>query len=93
MAKVLLLGTWLTGFDAARSSIERNSGEPVSFGGMAGQIEVSGTRIAIERDIIVNDRTWKHGIPRSVQEGRIEEQSDGLFVVVDEPAEQGPRRG
>ncbi len=92
MAKILLLGTWLTGFDDARESIRRQSGD-VAFGGMAGQIEVTGSRIVVERAIVVNDRTWQNGMPRSVQEGAIEEMTDSRFVVIDEPAEPGPRRG
>lgn len=96
MAKVLLLGTWVTSLDRAKAEIERCSGGPVSFGGLAGQLEVSGPRIAITRDLIVNDRTWKHGMPRSITEGTIAQFTDDLFVVVDEPSEdegRGRRRG
>ncbi|MER3420775.1 MAG: hypothetical protein C4290_09755 [Chloroflexota bacterium] len=86
MAQVLLLGTWLTSLDAAREAIARRSGDQVSFGGLPGQLEARGPRIEVERAVIVNDRTWKHGMPRSVVQGEIARHDDDLFVVVDEPA-------
>lgn len=94
MARILLLGTWLTAIDEAREAIARRA-ENLSFGGMASQLEVTGPRIEIERRVIVNDRTWKHGMPRSVIEGQVETLTDDLFVVVDEPPEpsQRGRRG
>ncbi len=81
MAQILLLGTWLTDIEAARAAIARRSGEAVS-----------GPRIEVERAVIVNDRTWKHGMPRSVVQGEIARHDEALFVVVDEPANE-PRRG
>ncbi len=93
MARILLLGTWMSQPELARDEINRRNEGRLSFGGMAGQMEISGPRIAIERGWIVNDRTWKHGMPRSVIEGRVEEHGDALFVVVDEPPDHDPRRG
>lgn len=93
MARILLLGTWMSQPEPPREEINRRNAGSLSFGGMAGQMEISGPRIAIERDWIVNERTWRHGMPRSVIDGRVEEHSDGLFVVVDEPPERDPRRG
>jgi hypothetical protein len=92
MAQILLLGTWLTDIEAARAAIARRSGDAVSFGGLPGQLEVRGPRIEVERAVIVNDRTWKHGMPRSVVHGEIARHDDTLFVVVDEPANE-PHRG
>ncbi len=88
MAKILLLGTWLTNTERARQSIAGRT-KDVQFGGLAGQLEVRGPRIEIERALVVNDRTWQHGMPRSVVEGQVEQLSDALFVVVDE---ERPRR-
>ncbi len=93
MARILLLGTWMSQPEPAREEINRRNGGLLSFGGMAGQMEISGPRIAIERGWIVNDRTWKHGMPRSVVEGRVEQHNDGLFVVVDEPPDHDGRHG
>lgn len=84
MAQILLLGTWLTSLDAAREAIARRGGNQVSFGGLPGQLEVRGPRIEVERAVIVNERTWKHGMPRSVVQGEIARHDDNLFVVVDE---------
>jgi len=92
MARILLLGTWLTALDTAREGIARRSGA-ARFGGLAGQLEVSAPRIEVERSWVVNDRTWKHGMPRSVVEGQIEQQTDDLFVVVDDPPDHDRRRG
>lgn len=92
MARILLLGTWLTGIDAAREAIARRA-EQLSFGGMASQLEITGPRIEVERGVIVNDRTWKYGMPRSVIDGQVESLTDDLFVVVDEPPEPGRRGG
>jgi hypothetical protein len=67
-----------------REAIRRRNQDRLTFGGLAGQLEISGPRIEIERGWIVNDRTWKHGMPRSVAEGEIAAFTDDLFVVVDE---------
>jgi hypothetical protein len=96
MARVLLLGTWLTSLDTVREALQRRNEGRLAFSGLAGQIEVTGPRIEIERGWIVNERTWKHGMPRSVAQGAVERFTDDLFVVVDEPAEdqgRGLRRG
>ena len=85
MAKILILGTWLAEPAQAREAISRANGDDLSFGGLSGQLEITGSRIAIERHWIANDRTWRHGMPRSVVDGRIAEHSDSLFVVTDEP--------
>lgn len=92
MARILLLGTWLTSIDEAREAIARRSENP-NFGGMASQLEVTSPRIEVERSVIVNERTWKHGMPRSVIDGQVDTLTDDLFVVVDEPAEPGRRGG
>jgi hypothetical protein len=97
MARVLLLGTWVTSLETVRQAMDRRNGGRLSFSGLAGQLQVTGPRIEIERGWIVNDRTWKHGMPRSVSEGQVEQFTDDLFVVVDEPrgdqGRGGPRRG
>jgi hypothetical protein len=92
VARILLLGTWLTDLDAAREGIRQRSGD-VQFGGMSSQLEVTGPRIEIERRWIVNDRTWQHGMPRGVVDGRVEQQTDDVFVVGDEPRNGERRRG
>jgi hypothetical protein len=92
MARILLLGTWLTDLAGAREGISAR-GENLSFGGMSSQLEVTGPRIEVERRWVVNDRTWKHGMPRSIVEGQIEQMTDDVFVVVDEPRESDGRRG
>lgn len=84
MAKVLLLGTWVKDVREAREEIERRHGGSLQFGGLGNQIEITGPRIEIERRLVADDRTWTHGMPRSVMDGRVEQQSDELFVVVDE---------
>ena len=84
MARILLLGTWLGDLRGARDAIERRNAGRVQLGGLAGQLDVSGPRIEIDRTLIANDRTWQHGMPRAVIEGRVERQTDDLFVVVDE---------
>lgn len=89
MARILLLGTWLAQPEPAPEEINRRNGGRLSFGGLAGQMEISGPRIEIERRWIVNDRTWQHGMPRSVAEGQIEQLTNDLFVVVDEPPSRG----
>jgi hypothetical protein len=89
MAKVLLLGTWLTSLKDVREAIERRNEGRLTFSGLAGQMEVFGPRIEIERGWIVNDRTWKQGMPRSVADGEIAEFTDDLFVVVDERQQRG----
>ncbi len=96
MARILLLGTWLTDLKSARQRLDQRNEGRLTFGGLAGQLEVSGPRIEIERDMIVNDRTWKNGMPRSVVEGRVDQLTDHLFVVVDESSgeqDRGGRRG
>lgn len=93
MAKILLLGTWLAQPAPTKDEINRRNEGRLQFGGMSGQMEITGPRIEIERDWIVNDRTWKNGMPRSVVEGQVEELTDDRFVVVDEPERErhGPR--
>ena len=85
MAKILLLGTWLAQPAPEKDDINRRNEGRLSFGGMSGQLEITGPRIQIERRWIANDRTWKHGMPRSVVEGQVDQLTDDLFVVVDEP--------
>ena len=90
MARVLLLGTWLATPWPTRDEINERNGGALSFGGMASQLEISGPRIVIERRWITDERTWQHGLPRSVVEGEVERQDADRFVVVDEARE---RRG
>jgi hypothetical protein len=85
MARILLLGTWLAQPEPTREEINRRNGGALTFGGLAGQLEISGPRIEVDRRWIVNDRTWKHGMPRSVVDGVVERLDDEVFVVVDEP--------
>jgi len=92
MAQILLLGTWLTDIEAARAASAGRGGGAVALGGLPGQLEVRGPRIEVERAVIANDRTWRHGMPRSVVQGEIVRHDDALFVVVDEPTNE-PRRG
>lgn len=89
MAKVLLLGTWLKR-PAVSADEVRAAGEDVQVGGLSGQMLLTGRRIVIKRPWIVDERTWKHGMPRAVQEGAIAELTDERMVVVDE--EQEARR-
>lgn len=92
MARILLLGTWMTSPEPTREQINARNGGRLTFGGLSGQLEVSGPRIEIERRWIVNERTWRHGMPRSVAEGQVKQLSDDLFVVVDEPEGAAGRR-
>ncbi len=91
MAKILLLGTWMAQPEPTREEINRRNADRLSFGGLSGQLEITGPRIEIDRRWIVNDRTWRHGMPRSVVECQIERQTDDVFVVVDEPEHRGRR--
>lgn len=89
MARVLLLGTWLVRPNPSQDEVAA-AGENVAFGGMSGQMLLTGNRIVVKRPWIVDDRTWKHGMARAVQEGQIEELTDEQLVVIDSPPE---RRG
>lgn len=89
MAKVLLLGTWLKRPEPSHDEVQA-AGEGVQIGGMSGQMLLTGQRIVIKRPWIVDERTWKHGMARAVQEGEIAELTDEQMVVVDEPPK--PRR-
>jgi hypothetical protein len=91
MARVLLLGTWLKRPWPEEAEVKA-AGEGVQIGGMSSQMLLTGRRIVVRRPWIVDERTWKHGMARSVQEGRIEELSDEQLVVVDAPEGSG-RRG
>ena len=90
MAQVLLLGTWLKRPEPSHEEV-RAAGENVQIGGMSGQMLLTGSRIVVKRPWIVDDRTWKHGIARAVQEGEIAELTDDQMVVVDAQPEQGAR--
>jgi hypothetical protein len=91
MPKVLLLGTWLK--KPWPTSEEVSSlGENVSVGGMTSQMLLTGTRIVVKRDWIVDERTWKNGMTRSVQEGDIAELTDDQLVVVEEKPATNRRR-
>ncbi|MFN8556656.1 MAG: hypothetical protein U0531_04675 [Dehalococcoidia bacterium] len=90
MARILLLGTWLTTPD--RTAINERNGGRLTFSGLPGQMEISGPRIEIERSWVVNERTWKNGMPRSIVSGQIESFTDDLFVVIDEAPAHDPRR-
>ena len=57
---------------------------------MSGQMLLTGRRIVVRRPWIVDERTWKHGMVRAVQDGEIAELTDEQMVVVDEPP--APRR-
>jgi hypothetical protein len=85
MAKVLLLGTWLKRPEPSPEEVMA-AGEGVQVGGMSGQMLLTGRRIVIKRPWIADERTWKHGMTRAVQEGEIAELTDDQMVVVDEPA-------
>jgi hypothetical protein len=82
MAQVLLLGTWLTRPGPEPDEVKA-AGENVQIGGMSGQMLITGSRIVVKRPWIVDERTWKHGMARSVQDGEIEELTDEQMVVVD----------
>ena len=90
MAQVLLLGTWLKRPSPSEDEV-RAAGANVRIGGLTGQMLLTGSRIVIKRPWIVDERTWKHGMARAVQDGEIAELSDEQMVVVDSPPEG--RRG
>ena len=94
MAQVLLLGTWLVRPGPSPDEV-RAAGENVQIGGMSGQMLLTGSRIVIKRPWIVDERTWKHGMARAVQEGEIKELTEEQMVVTDaEPEEwRRERRG
>jgi hypothetical protein len=93
MAQVLLLGTWLKRPEPPREEVQA-AGENVQIGGMSGQMLLTGTRIVVKRPWIVDERTWKHGMARSVQDGEIAELTDEQMVVVDakQPDQRRGRR-
>ena len=82
MAQVLLLGTWLTR-PGPKADEVKAAGEGVEIGGMSGQMLITGRTIVVKRPWIVDERTWKHGMARAVQEGEIRELTDEQMVVVD----------
>ena len=90
MAQVLLLGTWLKRPPPSEDEVHA-AGADVRIGGLTGQMLLTGSRIVIKRPWIVDERTWKHGMARAVQEGEIAELTDEQMVVVDSPPET--RRG
>jgi hypothetical protein len=92
MAQVLLLGTWLTRPGPAADDIIA-AGDDVKIGGMSGQMLLTGSRIVVKRPWIVDDRTWKHGMARAVQDGEIQELTDEQLVVVDARPEPNGGRG
>jgi hypothetical protein len=92
MAQVLLLGTWVVKPQPSAEEVKA-AGENVQIGGMSGQMLLTGSRIVVKRPWIVDERTWKHGMARAVQEGEIEELTDEQLVVVDaQPEWEGGRR-
>jgi hypothetical protein len=91
MAQVLLLGTWLVKPGPTQDEVKA-AGEDVQIGGMSGQMLLTGSRIVVRRPWIVDERTWKHGMARAVQEGEIKELTDEQMVVVDAEPEWDERR-
>ena len=91
MAQVLLLGTWLTKPEPSHDEVKA-AGEEVQIGGLTGQMLITGKKIVVKRPWIADDRTWKHGMARSVQEGEIKELSDEVMVVEDAVPEWDERR-
>jgi hypothetical protein len=91
MAQVLLLGTWLTKPGPTQDEVKA-AGEGVQIGGMSGQMLLTGSRIVVKRPWIVDERTWKHGMARAVQEGEIKELTDEQMVVQDAEPEWDERR-
>lgn len=89
MARVLLLGTWLSQPPPSHDEVAA-AGEEIHFGGMSGQLLLTGSRIVVKRPWIVDARTWEHGMRRAVQEGEIVELNGEQMVVVDE---KPPQRG
>lgn len=93
MAQVLLLGTWVVKPHPPAEEVKA-AGENVQIGGMGDQMLLTGSRIVVRRPWIVDERTWKHGMTRAVQDGEIEELTDEQLVVVDaRPEWEGSRRG
>ena len=94
MAQVLLLGTWLAKPEPSQDEVKA-AGENVQIGGLSGQMLLTGRRIVVKRPWIADERTWKHGMARAVQEGEIKELNDEQMVVVDAEPDWGPggRRG
>jgi hypothetical protein len=91
MAQVLLLGTWLTRPGPTPEEV-KEAGEGVQIGGMSGQMLITGARIVVKRPWIVDERTWKHGMARAVQDGEIQELTEDQMVVIDAKPEweRGP---
>lgn len=92
MAQVLLLGTWLVRPGPQPEDVMA-AGDDVRIGGMSGQMLITGKKIVVKRPWIVDDRTWKHGMARSVQDGEIEELTDDQLVVVDAKPDSERGRG
>jgi hypothetical protein len=92
MAQVLLLGTWLKKPEPSHEEV-KSAGEGVQIGGMSGQMLLTGKKIVVKRPWIADDRTWKHGMARAVQEGEIKELTDEVMVVEDAASEWEERRG
>ena len=94
MAQVLLLGTWLAKPEPSQDEVKA-AGENVQIGGLSGQMLLTGSRIVVKRPWIADERTWKHGMARAVQEGEIKELTDEQMVVIDAEPDWGPggRRG
>jgi hypothetical protein len=64
----------------------------VQIGGLSGQMLLTGKRIVVKRPWIADERTWKHGMARAVQEGEIKELTDEVMVVEDATPEWDERR-
>ena len=94
MAQVLLLGTWLAKPEPSQDEVKA-AGKNVQIGGLSGQMLLTGSRIVVKRPWIADERTWKHGMARAVQEGEIKELTDEQMVVIDAEQAWGPggRRG
>ena len=94
MAQVLLLGTWLAKPEPSQDEVKA-AGKNVQIGGLSGQMLLTGSRIVVKRPWIEDERTWKHGMARAVQEGEIKELTDEQMVVIDAEPDWGPggRRG
>ena len=91
MAQVLLLGTWLKKPEPSHEDVKA-AGEGVQIGGLSGQMLITGKRIVVKRPWIADERTWKHGMARSVQEGEIKELTDEEMVGIDAAPEWDERR-
>ena len=91
MAQVLLLGTWLKRPEPSHEEVKA-AGEGVQIGGLSGQMLITGKRIVVRRPWIADDRTWKHGMTRAVQEGEIKELTDEMLIVEDAEPEWDERR-